>query len=86
MNGLRKKCENLHFWAFWAKNANFEQFLAKIGETRFCKKSNWNIFSAFTIPNKLHSFRKKVMNGFPERLSRTDGRPNGGTNERTEER
>ena len=31
MNGLRKKCENLHFLAFWAKMANFGQILAKMG-------------------------------------------------------
>ena len=50
MNGLRKKCEKPSFWAFWAKKANFGQFLAKMGEMGL-KKRAWNIFVALTSPN-----------------------------------
>ena len=47
MSGLQKKNgKNLHFLAFWAKMANFGQFLAKMGKTGiFFKKRAWNIFS-----------------------------------------
>ena len=46
MNGFQKKnAKNLHFWAFWAKMANFGQFLAKIGKTGIFSKNVWNIFS-----------------------------------------
>ena len=33
MKGFQEKCENLHFWEFWAKIANFGQFLDKMGKT-----------------------------------------------------
>ena len=32
-NGFQEKCGKLPFWAFWAKKANFGQFLVKIGKT-----------------------------------------------------
>ena len=42
MNGFREKCEKPPFWAFWAKMANFGQFLAKMGKTNcnVSEKSN----------------------------------------------
>ena len=49
--GIPRKCENLHFWAFWAKMANFGQCLAKMGKTGIFQKSAWNIFVALTSPN-----------------------------------
>ena len=46
MKGFREKCENLHFWAFWAKMANLGQFLAKMGKTGiFFKKTLGKFFS-----------------------------------------
>ena len=46
MNGLRKNAKNLHFWAFWAKMANFGPFLAKMGKTGiFFKKALGTLFS-----------------------------------------
>ena len=33
MRGSGKKVENLHFWTFLAKKANFGQFLAKMAKT-----------------------------------------------------
>ena len=46
MNGLQKNAKNLHFWAFWAKMANFGQFLAKMGKTGiFFKKALGTFFS-----------------------------------------
>ena len=45
MNGLRKNGKNLHFWAFWAKMANFGQFLAKMGKTGIFKKALGTFFS-----------------------------------------
>ena len=47
----KKNAKNLHFWAFWAKIANFGQFLAKMGKTGFFQKSAWNIFLTLTSPN-----------------------------------
>ena len=41
-----KNAKNLHFWAFWAKMANFGQFSAKIGKTGiFFKKAFGTFFS-----------------------------------------
>ena len=46
MNGLQKNAKNLHFWAFWAKMANFGQFLANMGKTGiFFKKALGTFFS-----------------------------------------
>ena len=46
MNRLQKNAKNLHFWAFWAKMANFGQFLAKMGKTGiFFKKALGTLFS-----------------------------------------
>ena len=39
MNGLRKNAKNLHFWKFWAKMANFGQFLAKMGKTEIFQQA-----------------------------------------------
>ena len=39
-----ENANNLHFWAFWAKMANFGQFLAKMGETGFCSKKRLEQF------------------------------------------
>ena len=47
MNGLQKKnAKNLHFWAFWAKMANFGKFLAKMDKMGFFfKKALGKFFS-----------------------------------------
>ena len=55
-----------NLWAFWAKMANFGQFLAKMGKTGFfSKKRLENFFRGyeFLLTAK---FQKKVMNGFRE--------------------
>ena len=44
MNGLRKKCEKPLFFAFWAKMANFGQFLAKMGKTGIFSKKEFGTF------------------------------------------
>ena len=46
MNGLQKQnVKNLHFWAIWAKMANFGQFLAKMGKTAIFSKKRLEHFS-----------------------------------------
>ena len=46
MNGLGKKnAKNLHFLAFWAKMANFGQFLGKMGKTGIFSKKRLENFS-----------------------------------------
>ena len=78
MNGMRKKCENLHFWAFWAKIANFGQFLAKMGKTEiFFKKTLGTFFSSLQALTNC-----KVSEKSNERFSSnsvTDGRTYGRT-------
>ena len=52
MNGLQKNAKNLHFWAFWAKMANFGQFLAKMGKTGiFFKKALGTFFRSYFLTN-----------------------------------
>ena len=65
MNGLQKKCENLHFWAFWAKMANFGQFIWPKGQNRnFFKKALGKFL--LRLQALTANFHKKVMNGFRE--------------------
>ena len=45
MNGLQKNAKKIHFWAFWAKMANFGQFLAKMGKTGIFFKKRLENFS-----------------------------------------
>ena len=45
----KKNSKNLHFWEFWAKMANFGQFLNKMGKTGFFFK---NVFGTFFSPLK----------------------------------
>ena len=40
----KKNAKNLHFLAFWAKKANFGQFLAKMGEAGFFFKTSLGTF------------------------------------------
>ena len=48
----KKKCQNLHFLAFWAKMANFWTFFGQNGQNgNFFQKSAWNIFLALKSPN-----------------------------------
>ena len=47
MNGLRKNAKKLQFWAFWAKMANFGQFLAKIGKTGIFSKKRLALTAKF---------------------------------------
>ena len=43
-----KNAKNLHFWAFWAKKANFGLFLAKMGKTvKIIKKALGTFFPRF---------------------------------------
>ena len=44
MNGLRKKCKNLHSWAFWAKRANFGSFWPKWAKREFFSKKRLENF------------------------------------------
>ena len=39
-----KKAKNFHFLAFWAKMANFGQFLVKMGKTGFFSKKRLEHF------------------------------------------
>ena len=41
----KKNAKNLHFWAFWAKMANFGQFLAKMGKTGIFSRKRLEHFS-----------------------------------------
>ena len=41
---MKKNAKNLHFWAFWAKMANFGQFLVKMGKTGFFFKKALETF------------------------------------------
>ena len=41
---IAKNAKNLHFWAFWAKMANFGQFLAKMGKTEIFSKKRFEHF------------------------------------------
>ena len=78
MNGLRKNAKNLHFLAFWAKMANFGQFLAKMGKTRiFWKKALGTFFSRLHALTNCKDSEKKVMNGFQVTAWHTDGRKHG---------
>ena len=45
MKGIREKCEKPPFWEFWAKMANFGQFLAKMGKTGIFFKKELGTFS-----------------------------------------
>ena len=45
MNGFREKCKKLRFWTFWAKKANFGQFLAKM--MKMIKKALGTFFLTF---------------------------------------
>ena len=67
MNGFPKNVKNIHFWAFWAKMANFGQFLAKMGKTRiFFKKELENFLSRLQA-----LINSKVSEKSNERFSRT---------------
>ena len=44
MNGLQKNAKN-YFLAYWAKMANFGQFLAKMGKTGIFSKKRLEHFS-----------------------------------------
>ena len=65
--------KNLHFWAFWAKMANFGQFLAKMGKTGIFFKKAFKTF--FSLLKALINCKvsEKVMKGFREKSLRTDG-------------
>ena len=72
-----KNAKNLHFLAFWAKMANFEQFLAKMGKTGiFFKKALGTFFSRLQALTNC-----KVSEKSNERFPRKRV-----TNERTNER
>ena len=51
--------KNLHFWAFWAKKANFGSFWPKWAKREFFSKKYLEHFSAFLSSNKLKIYRKK---------------------------
>ena len=71
-----KNAKNLHFWAFWAKIANFGHFWPKWAKRDFFKKALGTFFpplQALTIC--------KVSEKSNERISRYFR-----TNERTDER
>ena len=61
---------NLHFWVFWAKKANFGQFLAKMSKMEFFQKSSWNICPRFWVLTNCTD-PEKVMNSFFLRCFRT---------------
>ena len=42
-----KKCKKPPFWAFWAKIANFGQFLATMGKTGIFQKALGTFFRAY---------------------------------------
>ena len=83
---IAKKCENLHFWAFWAKMANFGQFLVKMGKTEiFFQKSAWNIFFSRLQALTNCKVSEKSNERFPRNsvtYERTDVRTYIRTNER----
>ena len=58
---MRNKFEKPQFWIFWAKMANFRQFLAKIGKTGFFSKKRSEHFSRAYKPQLTAKFQKKVM-------------------------
>ena len=78
MNGLRKKCEKPTFLGILFQNANFGQFLAKMGETGFFFKKALGTFLS-RLQALTTNFQKKVMNGFRE----TAWHPDEQMNERT---
>ena len=77
MRGSRKKCENLHFWSFWAKKAKFGQFLARMAKTvKIIKKALGTFFLIFWTLT-LYKISEKSGERFPRKSvphARTDGR------------
>ena len=75
MNGFQEKCKKTPFWTFWAKMANFGQFLAKMGKTGILfKKALGTFFSHLQALTN-----GKVSEKSNERFSRicvTNGRTN----------
>ena len=71
-----KNVKNLHLWSFWAKMANFGQFLAKMGKMGiFLKKALGTFLPRLQALNNC-KVSEKVMNGFQAtawRTKRTDG-------------
>ena len=62
MNGLRKKCEKPPFLAFWAKMANFGQFLAKMVKTGiFFKKPLGKFLQRFRKSNEQRDGQTDVI-------------------------
>ena len=69
MNGLQKKCEKTSI--FWAKMANFGQFLAKMGETEFFFKKAFGTF--FSLLKALINCKvsEKSNEGIPRKMRKT---------------
>ena len=82
MRGSRKKCEKPPFFVTLGQKGPFWTVFGQNGQNgqngENYQKSAWNIFPNFLNPHI--KFQKKVMNGFREKASRTDGRTNGRTN------
>ena len=69
--------KNLHFWAFWAKMANFGQFLAKMGKTGiFFKKEVGTFFLRLQALTNCKVSEKSNERFSSNRVTygRTDGR------------
>ena len=72
---FEKNAKNPHFWAFWAKKADFGPFWPKRGHFRiFGEKAKTSLFySFFNTKNQ-----KILMCGFSGKWARTYGRTYGG--------
>ena len=73
-----KKCKNSHFWAFWAKKANFGPLLAKKGpfSNFWLKSENVTVYSFFSYFNTKNL--KILMCGFSGKWARTYAQTNVG--------
>ena len=73
MNGLRKKCQKPPFLGILGQNGPFWTVFGQNGQNEnFSKKALGKFFLALTIPN--YKVSEKVMNGYRETASQTDGR------------